>query len=122
MFTLFNGLRERGGHLLVASRLPLAALPLREDLRTRLGWGLVYELTPLADADKPAALAAYAQARGFRLADEVIGYLLAHGRRDMGALDRRARRAGPAFARHQAAHHRADAPGLAPAGHGSRAL
>ena len=42
-----------GGHLLVASRLPLAALPLREDLRTRLGWGLVYELTPLADADKP---------------------------------------------------------------------
>ena len=86
MFTLFNGLREHGGHLLVASRLPLAALPLREDLRTRLGWGLVYELTPLADADKPAALAAYGQARGFRLADEVIGYLLAHGRRDMGAL------------------------------------
>jgi DnaA family protein len=86
MFTLFNGLREHGGHLLVASRLPLATLPLREDLRTRLGWGLVYELAPLADADKPAALAAYAQARGFRLADEVIGYLLAHGRRDMGAL------------------------------------
>ena len=54
LFTLFNGLRERGGHLLVASRLPLAALPLREDLRTRLGWGLVYEITPLADADKPA--------------------------------------------------------------------
>jgi DnaA family protein len=86
MFTLFNGLREHGGHLLAASRLPLAAQPLREDLRTRLGWGLVYELTPLADADKPAALAAYAQARGFRLADEVIGYLLAHGRRDMGTL------------------------------------
>jgi len=86
MFTLFNGLRERGGHLLVSSRLPLAALPLREDLRTRLGWGLVYELAPLADAEKPAALAAYARGRGFRLADEVIGYLLAHGRRDMGAL------------------------------------
>jgi len=86
LFTLFNGLRERGGHLLVASRVPLASLPLREDLRTRLGWGLVYELTPLADTDKPAALAAYARGRGFRLADEVIDYLLAHGRRDMGAL------------------------------------
>ena len=86
MFTLFNGLRDRRGHLLVASRMPLAALPLREDLRTRLGWGLVYELMPLADADKPAALAAYARGRGFRLADEVIDYLLAHGRRDMGAL------------------------------------
>ena len=86
LFTLFNALRERGAHLLVASRAPLAALALREDLRTRLGWGLVYEITPLADADKPAALAALARGRGFRLADEVIDYLLAHGRRDMPAL------------------------------------
>ncbi len=86
VFTTFNGLREHGGHLLVASRIPLAGLPLREDLRTRLGWGLVYELLPLPDAEKPAALAAYAKGRGFRLADEVIAYLLAHGRRDMGAL------------------------------------
>jgi DnaA family protein len=86
VFTIFNGLRDRGGHLLVASRVPLVALALREDLRTRLGWGLVYEVTPLADADKPAALAAYARGRGFRLADDVIQYLLAHGRRDMPAL------------------------------------
>ena len=86
LFTVFNGLRERGGHLLVASGVPLAAAPLRDDLRTRLGWGLVYELVPLADTDKPAALAAYARQRGFRLADDVIAYLLAHGRRDMGAL------------------------------------
>lgn len=86
LFTMFNALRERGGHLLVASRLPLAAASLRDDLRTRLGWGLVFEVTPLADADKPAALAAYARQRGFRLADDVIAYLLAHGRRDMAAL------------------------------------
>lgn len=86
MFTLFNGLRERAGHLLAASRLPLAALPMREDLHTRLGWGLVYELLPLADAEKPAALAAYARQRGFRLDDDVITYLLAHGRRDMATL------------------------------------
>ena len=86
LFTLFNALRDRGGHLLVASRAPLAALALREDLRTRLGWGLVYEIAPLADADKPAALVALARDRGFRLADDVIDYLLAHGRRDMPAL------------------------------------
>ncbi len=41
---------------------------------------------PLTDAEKPAALAAYARQRGFRLTDDVIAYLLAHGRRDMGAL------------------------------------
>jgi DnaA family protein len=86
VFRLFNALKERGGHLLAASRVSQPALPLREDLRTRLGWGLVYEITPLADAEKPAALAAYAAQRGFRLGDDVIGYLLAHGRRDMPAL------------------------------------
>ena len=86
LFTLFNALRDRGAHLLLATRMPLALLPLREDLRTRLGWGLVYELTPLADADKPMALAAFARQRGFRLGDDVISYLLAHGRRDMPAL------------------------------------
>ncbi len=66
--------------------VPPARLPLRDDLRTRLGWGLVYEVVPLADADKPAALAAYARARGFALSADVIAYLLAHGRRDMPTL------------------------------------
>ena len=86
MFRLFNGIKESGGNLVMASRLPPAGLTLRDDLRTRLGWGLVFEIVPLADADKPAALAAYAKQRGFRLTDDVIGYLLAHGRRDMPAL------------------------------------
>jgi DnaA family protein len=86
MFRLYNDLKENGGHLIVACRLPPASLPLRDDLRTRLGWGLVFEVAPLVDAEKPAALAAYAQQRGFRLTDDVIGYLLAHGRRDMPAL------------------------------------
>ena len=44
------------GGLIAASRTPLAAMPLREDLRTRLGWGLVYEVLPLSDEDKPAAM------------------------------------------------------------------
>lgn len=86
IFTLYNTLKERGGRLLVASRSPLARLPLREDLRTRLGWGLVYEALPLADEDKAAALATYAAQRGFRLSAEVIEYLLQHGRRDMRTL------------------------------------
>ena len=86
MFTLYNALQERGGRLIAASRTPLASLPLREDLRTRLGWGLVFELLPLADDDKAAALAAYARQHGFRLSGEVIDYLLRHGRRDMPSL------------------------------------
>lgn len=96
LFTLYNGLRERGGTLVAAADAPPARLVLRDDVRTRLSWGLVFEIVPLADDEKPAALAAYARSRGFSLADDVIGYLLAHGRRDMrtlvatlAALDRR---------------------------------
>lgn len=86
IFTLYNTLRQRGGRMLAASRLPLATLTLREDLRTRLGWGLVYEALPLADEEKPEALAAYARGRGFDLSSDVIDYLLRHGQRDMPSL------------------------------------
>jgi len=96
LFTLINGLAAAHGQWLAAAALPPARLALREDLRTRLALGLVLEILPLADADKPQALAAYARERGFHLADDVIEYLLAHGRRDMtslvaalAALDRR---------------------------------
>jgi DnaA family protein len=96
MFTLFNALQERHGRMIAATRAPLATLPLREDLRTRLGWGLVYEVFALADEDKSVALAAYAKERGFTLSGDVIDHLLRHGRRDMrsllatlAALDRR---------------------------------
>ena len=86
IFTLFNAQKQRGGRLIAASRTPLAALPLREDLRTRLGWGLVYEVLPLADEDKPAAMVAFADQRGFQLSADVIDYLLHHGRRDLPSL------------------------------------
>jgi DnaA family protein len=86
LFTVYNALKQRGSRLLAASRTPLATLGVREDLRTRLGWGLVYEALPLLDEEKPAALAAYARQRGFELSADVIDYLLRHGRRDMGSL------------------------------------
>ena len=86
LFTLYNALAAAGGQLLGACARAPAQLALRDDLRTRLGYGLVYEVVALADADKAAALASYARARGFPLGDDVIAYLLAHGRRDMATL------------------------------------
>jgi DnaA-homolog protein len=86
LFTLYNAIKEHQTRLIATSRTPLAALPLREDLRTRLGWGLVYELLSLEDDAKPAALAVYARSRGIVLSGEVIEYLLRHGRRDMPSL------------------------------------
>jgi len=69
-----------------AGAAPPSQLPLREDLRTRLAWGLVYQLHPLADAEKAAALRAQAAARGLVLGSDVIDYLLTHLPRDMRTL------------------------------------
>lgn len=86
LFTLYNRLRESGGHLLVAANAPPARLPLREDVRTRLGWGLVFEVMALADTEKGEALQGYARERGVPLSSDVVAWLLAHGRRDMTTL------------------------------------
>jgi DnaA-homolog protein len=61
-------------------------LPLRPELSSRLGSGLVFQLHPLTDDEKGAALRAHAAARGFALRDDVVQYLLRHGRRDMSSL------------------------------------
>ena len=86
LFTLYNACRDAGAQLLLTAGLPASMAPLRDDLRTRIGAGLVLEVRPLDDTEKPFALAAYAREQGFRLSADVIGYLLTRGRRDMGAL------------------------------------
>jgi DnaA family protein len=86
LFTLYNACRDSHARLLLTSSVPAARAPLRDDLRTRIGSGLILEVRPLADADKPAALAAHAREQGFRLGADVIAFLLTHARRDMGTL------------------------------------
>jgi DnaA family protein len=86
LFSAINAAREGGPTVLAAGNAPPAQLSLREDLRTRLGWGLVYHLKPLADAEKALYLRNEASRRGFALSDEVVGYLLNHLPRDLGRL------------------------------------
>lgn len=86
MFELYNRLREGGGLLLVSGKAAPAFLHLRDDLRTRLGWGMVYQVHSLNDAEKEEALKSHANARGFDLPQEVVNYLLRHGRRDLPTL------------------------------------
>ncbi len=82
-FDAVNRLRLAGGVLLATGRFPPADLALREDLRTRLGAGIVRQLIPLDDAEKRTALAAHAAARGFPVGAEILEYLLARRARDM---------------------------------------
>jgi DnaA family protein len=86
LFALYNRIRERGGMLLVSGNVASVHLNLRDDLRTRLGWGLVYQVHALNDVEKAQALHQHAAARGFELPNEVSNYLLRHGRRDLPYL------------------------------------
>ncbi|MBI0326234.1 DnaA regulatory inactivator Hda [Burkholderia plantarii] len=87
LFNLFNEVRAHPSSAFVGAgpAAPLA-LDVREDLRTRLGWGLVFHLAPLSDADKAAVFKQAAKARGIAIADDVPAYLLTHYRRDMPSL------------------------------------
>jgi len=87
LFQLQDGVRQHPGSFLVsAADLPPAQLPLREDVRTRLAWGLVFALHPIAETDQAAALAAYARARGARVDDELVPFMLTRLPRDMRTL------------------------------------
>jgi DnaA family protein len=86
LFVAINEAREGGPAVLAAGDQPTASLALRPDLRSRLAWGLVYQLLPLSDADKARHLKALAGARGLLLSDDVVAYLLARLPRDMASL------------------------------------
>jgi DnaA family protein len=86
LFNLYNRMRERGGMLLISGKGSPQHLNLRDDLRTRLGWGLVYQVHLLSDKEKSLALTQRAHERGFILPAEVTQYLLRHGRRDLPSL------------------------------------
>lgn len=72
--------------VLATSDRPPADLQLREDLRTRLGWGHVYALQPLSEPERRAVLRQQADARGIFLSDEVMDFMLTRFSRDLGSL------------------------------------
>ena len=91
-FTLFVEATGLGIPVLAAGSVPPVDLALREDLRTRLGWGHVFALRPLAEPEVRAALRREADRRGTFLSDDVMDYLLRRFTRDlkhlMAQLDR----------------------------------
>ncbi|MEY4417411.1 MAG: hypothetical protein RIQ53_4704 [Pseudomonadota bacterium] len=85
-FSLFIDAGTHGVQWAAAGSLPPVDLPLREDLRSRLGWGDIHALQPLTESDTRSALRREAARRGIELGDEVIDYLLTRLRRDMSHL------------------------------------
>jgi DnaA family protein len=91
-FALFVEATTHGVQVAAAGRVPPVDLPVRDDLRTRLGWGHVFAVEPLAEADVRATLRREADRRGIFLSDEVMDHLLTRFARDlkhlMALLDR----------------------------------
>lgn len=87
LFNLFNNLRESGKRLLIAAVQTPRELPVQlEDLRSRLQWGLTYQVHLLNDEEKQQALQRRARARGLELSDELAHYILQRLPRDMNHL------------------------------------
>jgi DnaA-homolog protein len=89
LFNLYNHIRDEGHAFLLVSGTVAPAqlkLKLREDLVTRLGWGLVYQVHELTDEEKIKAMKSHATSRGLDLSQEVCDYLLRHERRDLPSL------------------------------------
>ncbi|MEI8326580.1 MAG: DnaA regulatory inactivator Hda [Betaproteobacteria bacterium] len=76
--------QQRG--VLAAGEFQPSALKLREDLRTRLGWGHVHALQVLDEAARRGVLRQAADARGVFLSDEVMDFMLNRFSRDLGSL------------------------------------
>ena len=87
LFAVFNRFRNSGkGFLLLSSEHTPQQLVIREDLRTRMAYCLVYEVKPLTDREKIDALVSMAAARQVTIDPEIFEYLLNHWRHDMDSL------------------------------------
>jgi len=88
LFHLYNRIHAASDcQLVVAASQPPRQLPIKlDDLRSRLGWGVVQQLANLTDEQKVKALQLRSSERGFELSDEVVNYLIHHASRSMNDL------------------------------------
>ena len=87
LFRILNEVQaSRNIHIFMAGNAAPANLTLREDLRTRLGWGLIFQTQLLDDDEKIHALEQAAKARGLVLSPDVLPWLLNRFYRDMPNL------------------------------------
>ncbi len=85
-FNYFNAARDANALLVATGDQPISNLAIRQDVVTRLSWGLVYQVTALSDSHKRVALSDYTVSRGFSMPSDVIAFILNHYSREMSYL------------------------------------
>jgi DnaA family protein len=86
LFHAYNRLRSASGRLIASGAFAPPQLILLPDLKSRLSWGLAFQVYPLGDEEKFLVLAQHAAARGFTLSPDVIRYISSHYQRDVPSL------------------------------------
>lgn len=87
LFNALNRVRGSGNRVLVAARGAPRTLDLAlEDLRSRLSWGVVYQLPAPSDAEKQAILRFRAGRRGLAMPREVAAYITGRAPRSLPDL------------------------------------
>ena len=91
LFNLYNNWQtykatEQVFTLIVSANAAPQSLVIREDLRNRLGWDLVFQLHSLDDADAQLAFAQRVFDKGLSLSKEVAPWLFTHYTRDIRTL------------------------------------
>lgn len=85
-FALFIEAVGQGASVVATARVPAVDMAVREDLRTRLGWGPSFALRPLSDAALREVLLHDGRRRGLSLPSELLDYVLLRFARDPAAL------------------------------------
>lgn len=88
LFSIYNRWREaatnkNGFAILVAGKQSPISMPVREDLRTRLGWDLTFKLHNLTDEERAIAISNRADDLGLSLPPQISNWLLTHYSRNM---------------------------------------
>ncbi len=86
IFNLYNYHKETKQKLFITGANSPNHMGLRDDLASRLSWGLVYQIKNLTDKEKILALEAYAFEKNMKLSHQVINFCMKNLRRDLHTL------------------------------------
>ena len=87
LFNLFNDLYDAGAQMVVAANAAPRECGIElADLASRMSKLAVFQVQPLDEQQRVAALQLRAQHRGLELPDDTAAYLLKRSRRDMASL------------------------------------
>jgi DnaA-homolog protein len=86
LFTAFNHVTSTGGTVVTSGATPPQLWSVRDDLRTRMGSGIVLEVKVVPQDSLVPLLFDYALQRGVKISEEVLTYVLSHTKRDISHL------------------------------------